>query len=77
MKQNITLSMEKDLIREAKILAAQRQVSVSRLLSEELQKLVEDAKDYEWAKRRALIHINEGFHLGGKITVTRAELHER
>jgi len=77
MKQNITLSIEKDLIKEAKILAAQREVSISRMLSEELQRLVEDSKDYEWAKRRALQHINEGFHLGGKVAVTREELHER
>ena len=77
MKQNITLSIDKNLIREAKILAAQRQVSISRLLSQELQKLIEDTKDYEWAKRRALNLIDEGFHLGGEITATREELHER
>jgi hypothetical protein len=77
MKQNITLSIEKDLIKQAKILAAQRQVSISRLLSEELQRLVEDSEDYEWAKRRALQHISKGFHLGGKVSVTREELHER
>ena len=77
MKQNITLSMDKDLIRAARVLAAQRQVSISRMLSQELQKLLEDSQDYEWAKRRALQHINEGFHLGGRITATREELHER
>lgn len=35
MKQNITLSIEKDLIRKAKILAARKDTSISKLLSEE------------------------------------------
>ena len=77
MKQNITLSIDKDLIQKARILAAQRQTSISRMLSDELQKLIEDANKYEWAKRRALNHINKGFHLGGRVTVSREELHER
>jgi len=77
MKQNITLSLDKDLIKKAKILAAQRQTSISRMLSEELQKIIADSKEYDRAKRRALNHLNKGFHLGGKITVSREELHER
>ena len=77
MKQNITLSIEKELIKSAKVLAAQRQTSISRMLSEELQKLVEDAKEYERAKKQALNFITSGFHLGGKIKFSREELHER
>ena len=77
MKQNITLSLDKDLIKKAKILAAQRQTSISRMLSEELQKIIADSKEYDWAKRRALNHLTKGFHLGGKITVSREDLHER
>jgi hypothetical protein len=77
MKQNITLSLDKDLIKKAKILAAQRQTSISRMLSDELQKIIADSKEYDRAKRRALNHLNKGFHLGGKITVSREELHER
>ena len=77
MKQNITLSLDKDLIKKAKILAAQRQTSISRMLSEELQKIIADSQEYEWAKRRALNHLNKGFHFGGKVTVSREDLHER
>ena len=77
MKQNITLSINKDLIRKAKILAAQKQTSISGMLSRELQKIIDDAEKYELFKRKALININQGFHLGGKITVSREELHER
>ena len=77
MKQNITLSIDKKLIKNARVLAAQRQTSVSRMLSEELQKLIEDSNKYELAKKQALNYINRGFHLGGEITVSREELHER
>jgi len=77
MKQNITLSINKDLIRKAKILAAQKQTSISGMLSQELQKIIDDSEEYELFKRKALININQGFHSGGKITVSREELHER
>ena len=77
MKQNITLSINKDLIRKAKILAAQKQTSISGMLSRELQKSIADSEEDELFKRKALININQGFHLGGKITVSREELHER
>ncbi len=77
MKQNITLSINKDLIRKAKILAAQKQTSISGMLSQELQKILDDSEKYELLKRKALINIKQGFHLGGKIAVARQELHER
>ncbi len=77
MKQNITLSIDKGLIKNARVLAVQRQTSVSRMLSEELQKLIEDSNKYELAKKQALNYISRGFHLGGEITVSREELHER
>ena len=77
MKQNITLSIDKEIIKNAKVLAAQRQKSISRMLSEELQKLIEDSEEYERSKKRALSNITKGFHMGGNITVLREELHER
>ena len=77
MKQNITLSINKDLIRKAKILAAQKQTSISGMLSRELQKIIDDSEEYELFKRKALININQGFHLGGKIAASREERHER
>ena len=77
MKQNITLSIDKGLIKNARVLAAKCKTSVSRMLSEELQKLIEDSKKYELAKKQALNYISRGFHLGGEITVSREELHER
>jgi hypothetical protein len=36
MKQNITLSLDKELIKKARVLAAQKQVSISRMLGQKL-----------------------------------------
>ena len=77
MKQNITLSLEKKLIQKAKILAAQRQTSISRLLSQELECIIQKSEHYERAQKSALANLRAGFHLGGKIVGSREELHER
>jgi hypothetical protein len=77
MKQNITLSIDKGLIQKAKVLAAQQQTSISRMLSNRLRDLIQEAQNYEMAKRRAIRNLDKGFHLGGKGTASREELHER
>lgn len=76
MKQNITLSLDKRLIQQAKILAAKRSTSVSGLLSDELIRIIHKSESYERAKRAALSDLENGFALGGK-PVGREELHER
>jgi len=77
MKQNITLSVDKDLIKKGKIIAAQKDTSVSKLLSEQLRQLVEDKEKYETAKRSALQTLKKGYHLGGEITWKREDLYDR
>jgi len=76
-KQNITLSLKKDLIRQARQLSARKSTAVSKLLSEELERLVRNHEQYERAKRRALAALKKGFHMGGTIAVTRDQLHDR
>ena len=76
MKQNITLSLDKDLIKRARLIAAQRSTSISQLLSDELSRIVERAEAYELARRAALADLEKGFHLGGR-PAPRDELHER
>ena len=77
MKSNITLRLDAGLIREAKVLAAQRGTSVSRMLAEQLEELVRREKDYGAAKRRALARLEMGFDLGWEPAGSRDELHER
>lgn len=77
MKQNITLSLDKELIKKSKILAAQKESSISRLLSDLLKRLIEEEELYEVSKREGLATLERGFHLGGRITCSRDVLHER
>jgi len=76
-KQNITLSLDKDVIRKARLLSARKSTSVSRLLSDELERIVRDHDRYEQAKRSARAALKKGIHMGGKITAKRGELHDR
>ncbi len=77
MKQNITLSLDKDLIQRAKVISAKRRSSVSNMLSQELQRIIESAENYETSRKKAISNLRTGYHLGGIITASREELHER
>ncbi len=78
-KQNITLSLPKDVLLKIKLIAVQRQVSVSGLLTNALETLVEQEDAYSNAQRRHFQWLDEGFDLGttGQILTQRDELHER
>ena len=77
--QNVTLSIPKDILREVKVMAAQRGTSISGLLVQTLTDLVRQQEAYEAAMRRHLAILERGFDLGtgGNITWSREELHER
>ena len=77
MKQNVTVSLDKDLIRKAKVIAAQRETSLSRMLGDELARAVAEAERYDQARTKALADLAAGFHLGGAIRVSREEWHDR
>jgi hypothetical protein len=76
-EHNVTVQLDRRILDKAKTLAAKRNTSISALLAEEIEKLVTADDAYENARRRALARLERGFHLGGKITVRRDELHER
>jgi hypothetical protein len=77
LKRNITLSLEEDLLKKAKLVAAKKEMSVSGLLTEQLTRVIMEEDQYEASRRRALSRLKKGFHLGGRILATREELHER
>jgi hypothetical protein len=77
MRQNITLSIEKELLKKAKLMAAKKETSMTKLLTEQLAKMVSEDDQYDLAKKRALTILKKGFHLGGCIMGKREELHER
>jgi uncharacterized protein YigA (DUF484 family) len=76
-KQNVTVSLSPETIRKARILAAKRSTSISGLLAEQIEALTGEEEAYQIAKRSAVAMLRRGFHLGGVITASRDELHER
>ena len=76
-KQNLTISLDRQTIRMAKILAAKRSTSISGLLARQIEILIGEEEAYERAERQALALLEQGFHLGGEIPASRDELHER
>lgn len=76
-RQNITISLSRQVLRKAKILAARRETSVSGLLAREIEALVGEDEAYEKAARQATALLEKGFRMGGLIRASRDELHER
>lgn len=75
--KNITLSLPEELVRRARILAAEHDTSVSGLVGELLIQVVGDVADYEtlWAEETA--YMSSGPLRVGKISWRRDELHDR
>ena len=76
-KQNLTISLSPETVRMAKILAARQSTSISRLLAQQLEVLIAADEAYANAERSALALLDQGFHLGGRITAGRDDWHER
>lgn len=65
------------MIRKVKIVAARRGTSISGLVAEQIERLVDEDDAYEQSRRRALALLDRGFHLGANWKIERASLHER
>lgn len=76
-KTNITLKIDRDLLREIKILAAREDTSISSLMTQLLEDRIKKDLDYEQAKRRALARIHNARHLNWQKPSSRDELYER
>jgi len=76
--KNSTLSMPGELVRRAKVLAAQRDMSVSSLVAGLLEQLVGEVRDYDeaWELERRRMNASLGLQVG-PITWSRDELHYR
>jgi len=75
-KRNLTVQLDDEVIRQAKVLAAKRGTSVSTLVASELERLVADDERYEQAWRRARRALGRAEPRGGR-RWHRDELHER
>ena len=78
-KQNITLSIPKDILQQVKILAAKRDTSVTRMLTEALEALIREESGYEAARRSHTRRLQESASLCtyGETNWDRDSLHER
>ncbi len=77
---NITLAIPKEMLLKLELLAVKRQSSVSELLSQALERLVQQEENaYAHARQRHLKLLEQGADLGtkGLVTTQRDGLHER
>ena len=77
MKTTVTIKIETDLLREARVLAALEGSSISALLAARLEQAVRERKGYDQARRRAVARLRTGYDLQWTPASSRDELHER
>jgi len=77
VKRNVTISLDQQTVRKAKILAARRDTSISGLIAAQIESLINEDEAYEQAKSHALALLDQGFHLGGRHGIDRSVLNER
>jgi hypothetical protein len=75
-RANLTLQMDAEVIRRARIMAARRGTSVSSLAAMRLKELVDEDERVELARERAEAILAKATPRGGR-SWTRDELHDR
>lgn len=77
MKNTVTLTLDADLLREVRSMAAQEGRSVSALVIDHLQAIVRERKAFDKARRRALRRLRVGLDLQWRPHRSGYALHER
>jgi hypothetical protein len=77
--RKITLSLPVTILRPVKRMAARRQISVSKLLTQTLEEMATREDEYAQGRARHLAWLEHGADLGayGQMTWSRDSLHER
>ena len=77
--QNVTVSLPEELLQEAKHLAVDEGLSLSRFVARSLEQRVEARRTFHAARARQLKLLNVGLPLGtgGRIAWKRDDLYER
>lgn len=65
-RKNLTLQLDEDVIRRAKLVAARKGTSVSGLVARELREMVDRDARYEEAKQRALRELGTATERGAR-----------
>jgi Family of unknown function (DUF6364) len=78
MQRNVTVKLDEQTIHKAKIVAAKRSTSVSRLIADEIDRLVREDDAYEQARVEALADLESGWDLGSEGRLPRrADVYDR
>lgn len=77
MKANVTLKIDAELLREARILAAEEDSSISAILALKLEEAVRERRGFHQARGRAKARLRAGLDLGWTPPASRDELYER
>ncbi len=77
MKRNITVQLDEATVQRARVAAARRGSSISRLVTEQIEALARQDDDYDRAMHDALAELGRGYDLGGGPYPSRDELYER
>ena len=75
-QRNLTVQLDDDVIRRAKVTAAKRGTSVSGLVAQQLERLADADERYEDAQRRAEHALARSAPRGGR-QWNRDDLHQR
>lgn len=65
-KTNLTIQLDQEVVKRAKILAAKRGTSVSGMVARQLDQLVAEDERYEAAHERAMELMSKGSPHGGR-----------
>jgi hypothetical protein len=78
-KQNITLSLPREVLKKGKILAAEKGISLNELVKQLIQMNAQEEEGYRVSGERQAKRMKEGVNLGtkGKISWRRDQLHQR
>lgn len=75
--KNVTITLEEEVLRWAKVTAAQNDTSVSRMLGEELRQKMLAERDYERGRKRFQSRNPKALKAVGESYPTRDSLYER
>ena len=78
-RQNVTVSLPREIVLRARHIAVEKGLSLSRLLSESIEGMVREDESRQRALRRVKQRLSRGYDLGtkGHVGVSREALHER
>ena len=77
MKRNVTLSIDENLVKEARLVCQKRNLTLTKFIRSQLTELVHHDQEYQGGMRRMAKLMKKRPITVGKVSWTRAELHER